>query len=163
MKDYFLNLAHYNKWANGKLFDVVSTLTSEEFESDCDVYFKSVKGTLNHLLVGDILWLSRLKGKPVSGLKLNDILYENLVDLTRARQELDADIIQVLSDVDDAFVESDLNYQSTAGHEYTAPMQVVLGHMFNHQTHHRSHVHACLSRLGKDAPDLDIIYFHLGM
>jgi uncharacterized damage-inducible protein DinB len=34
-----------------------------------------------------------------------------------------------------------------------------LAHLFNHQTHHRGQIHAALTRLGTDAPSLDLSQF----
>ena len=48
------------------------------------------------------------------------------------------------------------------------PMHAVLGdillHLFNHQTHHRGHAHACCSILtGTEPPSLDLIAFGRGV
>ena len=34
-----------------------------------------------------------------------------------------------------------------------------LEHWFNHQTHHRGHAHMILTSLGKNAPELDLLYY----
>jgi uncharacterized damage-inducible protein DinB len=49
-----------------------------------------------------------------------------------------------------------------------APQQQVLGdillHLFNHQTHHRGHAHACCSIVtGKEPPSLDLLQFQRGV
>ena len=41
-KTYFLMLAHYNQWANTKLFAILGTLTEEQLNQDCHAYFKSL-------------------------------------------------------------------------------------------------------------------------
>ena len=38
-------------------------------------------------------------------------------------------------------------------------MRLVLGHMFNHQTHHRGQVHDQLSQTRVPPPSLDLIAF----
>ena len=161
-KDYFEKLAHYNKWANDKLYEAVSNLSQAEFEQDCDVHFKSVQGTLNHILVGDLAWLGRLESKPRTDLTLDAILHEDFQSLLTARQELDTHIIDFCESVSEEFLDSILSYQSITAGAYEVEVKMVMGHVFNHQTHHRGHVHACLTRLGKSAPDLDLIYCVLG-
>ena len=76
-KTYFLMLAHYNQWANQKLFSTLIGLTEEQLNQDCKVYFKSLMQTANHVLVGDILWFERIKGVVASTYTLDEILYPN--------------------------------------------------------------------------------------
>ncbi len=161
-KSYFEQMARYNQWANSRLFDVVSTVSAREFEQDCDVFFKSLKGTLNHVLVGDIVWLARLEGEPRLDLKLDDILHHDAEKLRLARLVQDEKILSFCETLDAAFLETQLSYKSIISGEYEASVKMVLAHVFNHQTHHRAHAHACLTRLGKPAPDIDLIYYTLG-
>jgi uncharacterized damage-inducible protein DinB len=46
-----------------------------------------------------------------------------------------------------------------AGESAATPMRFVLGHMFNHQTHHRGQVHGLLSATAVPPPPLDLVYF----
>jgi uncharacterized damage-inducible protein DinB len=41
-------------------------------------------------------------------------------------------------------------------------MAMVLGHLFNHATHHRGQVHGLLSQVPADPPPLDLLYFSRG-
>lgn len=159
---YFLQLAHYNQWANEKLYEAVALLSVDDFECDCGVFFKSLQGTLNHILVGDLVWLTRLKGVGRADLRLDDLLYKDFDDLHKARIAQDADIITFCENMDVDFLNTVLHYKSITAGACEAPVKMVLGHVFNHQTHHRGHAHACLSRLGQPVPDIDLIYFTLG-
>ncbi|WP_417797682.1 DinB family protein [Terasakiella pusilla] len=162
-QSYFLELALYNQWANKRLYKALEGLSDQEFRQDCDVYFKSLQGTLNHILVADLAWLGRLQKTPRTDLTLNMILHETVEDLWAARQAQDEEIIRFCQGLTPVFVSSVLHYQSISGGAYEAPVRTILAHVFNHQTHHRGHAHACLTRLGKEAPDMDIIYYHLGL
>ena len=55
-------MAAYNKWMNVKLYDVCAQLTDGERKKDRAAFFKSIHGTLNHLLLGDKIWMGRFKG-----------------------------------------------------------------------------------------------------
>ena len=61
MKPYFLTLARYNLWATRSLLrEHVAHLSDEEYKRDCGLFFHSIHGTLNHLLVGEhLLWQPR--------------------------------------------------------------------------------------------------------
>ena len=50
-----------------------------------------------------------------------------------------------------------LGYRSMDGEAKRMPLVQVLGHIFNHQTHHRGQVHALLSGTPVAPPSLDLI------
>jgi uncharacterized damage-inducible protein DinB len=58
--DYFSTLARYNAWATRRLLDAVAALPEADYRRDAGLFFKSIHGTLNHLLVGEhLLWFRR--------------------------------------------------------------------------------------------------------
>ena len=54
------------------------------------------------------------------------------------------------------FLERTLCYVNNSGIDSADPVEVILPHFFNHQTHHRAQVHTLLSQLGRDPPVLDL-------
>ncbi|MBS0562375.1 MAG: damage-inducible protein DinB, partial [Proteobacteria bacterium] len=62
MKEYFAEFAGYNAWANDRLYDAAAALTEAQYREDRGAFFKSVHGTLNHLLVTDRVWMRRFTG-----------------------------------------------------------------------------------------------------
>ena len=60
LKAHFDVLARYNAWANRILYNAVGGLEAQQYRQDCGAYFKSIEGTLNHLLVTDRIWRHRL-------------------------------------------------------------------------------------------------------
>lgn len=158
MKSYFLLLARYNAWANHRLYHMASQLPDEAYRRDAGVYFKSLHGTLNHLLVADRIWLRRLTGSGEQPTRLDAILYDDLAALTAARRAEDERLLRYVEGLPNDQFEARLNYQTLAG----APMQQkvleILAHLFNHQTHHRGQCHAILTRLGVEEPvPLDLL------
>jgi uncharacterized damage-inducible protein DinB len=59
MKVHFQMLAAYNTWVNERLYDAVAALPDQEYRRDRGAFFGSLHGTLNHLLLGDIIWMHR--------------------------------------------------------------------------------------------------------
>ena len=51
--------AKYNRWMNEKLVGAALQLSEQALKKDKGAFFGSVLGTLNHLLVADIVWLKR--------------------------------------------------------------------------------------------------------
>ena len=61
--------ARYNVWSTQKLSHVLKNVSDEDFNAECGLFFKSISGTLNHLLVGELyLWIPRFSSKPSSTL-----------------------------------------------------------------------------------------------
>ncbi len=61
--DAYRALARYNRWLNEKIYAVAATLDDAERTRDRGAFFKSIHGTLNHLLVADRIWRpSRRRG-----------------------------------------------------------------------------------------------------
>ncbi len=158
---YFRNLARYNQWANRRLYAAAAALHEADYMRAVPSYFGSLHATLNHILVGDRLWLARLTGRPATGITaLDQILYADLVGLRVAREAEDALIINYADELDEPTLNSTLRYKTVKGISQATPLRLVLGHMFNHQTHHRGQCHGLLSALGiKEPPELDLIYF----
>ena len=52
---HFTRQARYHVWATHRLLDAVSRLSDDEYKRDVGLFFKSIHGTLNHLLVGEHL------------------------------------------------------------------------------------------------------------
>jgi uncharacterized damage-inducible protein DinB len=102
-----------------------------------------------------------LSGHPDTGIHaLNQVLYPELAGLRVAREAEDALIIAFIDELDEPALNSTLRYKTTKGAPQATPVRYVLGHLFNHQTHHRGQCHGLLSALGvKEPPELDLIFY----
>ena len=162
---YFRQLARYNAWANERIYAAAAELSDQERKAKRPSFFGSIHATLNHILVGDRVWLSRLTARPGGPLVskppeitgLNQELYENFDELRAARIKEDARIDEVIGRYSDADLARNLDYANMAGEERHTPMAQVLAHLFNHQTHHRGQVHGLLSDTRVAPPSLDMI------
>ncbi len=156
---HFRRLARYNRWANQRLYAACAQLHEAEYLKARPAFFKSLHGTLTHILVGDRMWLARFAGKSAPDYKLNDILYADLIGLKVAREAEDARILRYVEGLDAAALGEALAYRNMAGEEWRQPLDQLLTHFFNHQTHHRGQAHDQLSQTGVAPPELDFIYF----
>jgi uncharacterized damage-inducible protein DinB len=160
MLDYFQTLARYNQWANARLYAAVGQLDAAAIAAPRIGFFPSLLKTLNHIVVADRIWLGRLTDRPETALAgLDQVLHTDFADLGAARAALDARIIDVVGGLTPARLGEKLVYKTMAGQAHETPLPLVLGHLFNHQTHHRGQAHAMLSGTAVAPPVLDIIYF----
>lgn len=61
----FIRFAQYNAWFNGQLFDCVAKLDDTERKRDRGAFFRSIHDTLDHILLVDRVWLSRIERSPL--------------------------------------------------------------------------------------------------
>ena len=66
------------------------------------------------------------------------------------------DIEQFMSGLDDTFLRRDIQYLNSKGQLCSDPAPLVLGHFFNHQTHHRGQLHVMLSQTAVRRPNFDL-------
>jgi uncharacterized damage-inducible protein DinB len=160
----FRQLADYNHWANRRLYAAALKMPDEQYRRPTGVFFGSLHGTLNHLLLTGRVWLKRLTGDGEHPDRLNAILFEARKDLVRARMAEDARLIKVINGYADADLAATVSYQTMSGTPQQQPLQEILLHLFNHQTHHRGQAHACCSILtGSEPLSLDLLAFQRGV
>ena len=159
MKAHFALMAQYNAWANARLYRMAGQLSDEQYRRDTGAYFKSLHGTLNHLLATDRIWLWRLTGTGVAPTRLDAILFDDLAELTAARRAEDERLASYVAGLTDDQFEAAVEYRTFKGAPQRQPLREVLAHLFNHQTHHRGQAHAILTALGVEEPDsLDVLW-----
>jgi uncharacterized damage-inducible protein DinB len=145
--EYCRTLARYNRWMNEKLYAVASELTDKERKSDRGAFFKSIHGTLNHLLLADSVWMARFTGASLQGDRLgpNGIraldqeLYSDFEELRRERTKTDGEFEFWVSVLTAERLTAPLRYKRR-GVTYDHPLWWSVAHLMSHQTHHRGRV-----------------------
>lgn len=166
----YLLFAEYNQRMNKQVYQAIEPLSNETINQDSGLFFQSILGTLNHLLVGDLIWLRRfsyfseryvslasLVSWPVPT-SLSDILYRDFSELRQARESLDRLIVEWLTNevYSEDFIHK-LVYANTAGVVSERNFGALISHLFNHQTHHRGQLTTVLSQLGIDVGVTDFL------
>src|SRR3954471_11188039 len=93
MKAHFERMSRYNRWANRRLYGAVAQLDEAEFTAARSGFFPSLAKTLNHLVVTDRVWLGRFTGNISAHRQLDEMPYDNLAELTAARETEDQRLI----------------------------------------------------------------------
>ncbi len=158
----YIMFAGYNAWANERIYDAAAKLSPDEYRADRGAFFKSLYGTLNHILAADRIWMKRFTGQGEAPNKLDAILHDDLISLRAARDREDARISAYAGELTETELAATFSYMTILNpKQITQPLAPALDHFFNHQTHHRGQAHAILTGLrGRDfAPSLDLILF----
>jgi uncharacterized damage-inducible protein DinB len=157
-------LARYNRWMNDKLYAVAAKLTDQERKRDRGAFFKSIHGTLNHLLLADRVWMGRFTGLDSHGdwlgpggiRSLDQELYSDFDELRRERRKMDDDIEAWVGTLTTEKLAVPLRYVRK-GVTYDHPLWWSVAHLFNHQTHHRGQLTTLLMQAGHDPGVTDLI------
>lgn len=160
MDNHFTMFAAYNAWANERLYEAAGALSEDEFNRDVGAFFKSMCGTLNHLLVADRIWMKRFSGDGEAPSRLDAILHADLGSLRIARHAEDRRIARYIDSLHPGDLVATFTYTPVSTPDpVTQRLGPALSHFFNHQTHHRGQAHTILSILGKSPPPLDLLFF----
>jgi len=133
-------MARYNLWMNAKVYASAALLDDEERKRDRGAFFKSIHGTLNHIMVGDRVWLSRLTGVVAEagfmapGIRaLDQELFADFGELRAERAATDAAIAAWASSVTPERLHEPLRY-IRGGQWREHPCWWAVMQLFNHQT-----------------------------
>jgi len=160
MLPYFQRMARYNQWANARLYNACADLSDADRKQPRKAFFGSIHGTLNHILVGDRIWLSRIVpwDEPLV-ISLNSELYADFAELRSEREKQDAYIVDYVDRQTEQTIAGDVSYATTSGAPNVMQLGLILQHFFNHQTHHRGQLHDMLSQTPVAPPPLDLLYY----
>lgn len=153
---HFRMLSRYNRLANERLYGACAGLGEVERSLDRGAFFGSIQGTLNHILVGDRIWMTRFEGGEAPSTNLDAILHEDFDALREARVTEDARIEAYTGSLRAESLAGTIPYVNNEGREFVDPLAVLLAHFFNHQTHHRGQVTAMLAQTQATYPVLDM-------
>ena len=134
-------------------------LSDDERRLDRGAFFKSIHGTLSHVLWGDRQWMARFEKqeRPPGSIMESVALFPDWDDLKAKRTTMDAFIVAWADGLRDKWLEGNISWFSGAiQRDVTRPAWEVITHFFNHQTHHRGQVHAMLTQAGGMPHDTDL-------
>jgi len=162
-------MAEYNQLMNQRLYKATSQLSDIEIKEDKGAFFKSIFGTLNHILTGDIIWLNRFYKIPkkqetlvyISEINqpksLDSQTFNTLSELKTEREKIDDIIIQWISSLSEKDINFTVTYKNMQGIEFRKNLASLINHLFLHQIHHRGQITTLLSQSGVDFGETDLI------
>ena len=167
--DHICLMAKYNEWMNAKLYEAAMSLPGEELIANRKAFFGSILGILNHLAVGDTIWLKRFATHPANysaldpvrnlptPASLDQLLYTDVQNLLPHRRSLDQVITEWARSITDHDLDHVLHYANTKGVVADKNFFSLVLHFFNHQTHHRGQATTLLSQAGVDIGVTDLL------
>ncbi len=155
--DSYSLMADYNAWMNRKLYGLAAGLADAERKRDLGAFFKSLHGTLNHILFADLVFLARFTGSAMPEGDFGSELHDDFETLRAEREATDARILDWIAGLDRTALGETLTFTSMIdGVTRSLPRWVMVTQMFNHQTHHRGQATTLIKQLGVDPGITDI-------
>jgi uncharacterized damage-inducible protein DinB len=153
-------MSRYNSWQNRSLYGAAETLGDDLRKVDRGAFWSSIHGTLNHILWGDQIWMSRFSDVPAPAAHNQPNSRYDLSTWDGLKQErvaFDAVIEAWTQTLTEDWLGTDLTwYSGAAKRDVTKPKWILVTHFFNHQTHHRGQVHAMVTQCGAKPDDTDL-------
>jgi uncharacterized damage-inducible protein DinB len=150
--DYPRLMARYNRWQNRSLYAAAGTLDDAARKAERGAFFGSIHATLCHLLWADQMWMVRFADwppPPAGNIRDSTTMVADWAQLSADRARIDEKLIAWADGLGQADIDGVLTwYSGAAGRNMTRPRDLLMLHMFNHQTHHRGQVHAMLTAAG---------------
>ncbi len=158
-------LYQYDRWANNRVLQATSRLSTEEFTRDLGGSFRSVRDTLVHIIGGEWIWLRYWKEPPTDSALLRslqtgrDLLFNpdsfpNVATLQLKWAEVENEQTEFVNGLTGELLERTLSFRA---------MQVrlmhLMQHLANHSTYHRGQVALMMRQLGAEPVATDFHVF----
>lgn len=149
----------YNYWANRRILDTAARVNEAQRTQTYTQSWGSLHDTLVHTLSAEWIWRMRVAEavSPTAALRPADL---PTLEALRLRWEAEEQAMRsFLSGLDDAGLDGVVEYKNTRGEPQAAPLGLILTHVVNHGTQHRSEAAFVLTELGQSPGVMDYIYY----
>jgi len=167
-KSQLVLMAEYNQLMNQRMIKASENISNDSLSENKGAFFDSIMGTLNHILIGDILWLNRFSTHPsayISLKSINEFLkpggldaihFSDLDSFSEERSILDNIIIDWCNELRETDLDNSFQYINYKGEAHNKRFGDLILHVFLHQIHHRGQVTTLLSHESIDFGETDL-------
>ncbi len=151
-------LLGYNIWADNLMLNAARRLTPEQLHAPHQMGFGPVFDTLAHIMGAQKTWLTRWQGESPTALPPTSA-YQDLDQLAAESDAVHSDLEAFIRGLEPERLNSTITYKTTKGEQHTEPLLLLILHVFNHSTEHRSQVAAMCTMAGHDTGPQDLIHY----
>jgi uncharacterized damage-inducible protein DinB len=154
-------LFDYSYWADRKLFEVVSQLTTEQFTETVAGSYGSIRNTMVHILSAEWGWLDRCGG-PRRGPALAASDYPTAASVIERWQQVEASVRAFLANLGDDDLDRVIEFAFGEGPKYAIRLGEAMQHAAIHGVHHRGQIALLLRSLGRAPGNFDMLFYYAG-
>ena len=148
--DTLTTLFSHNLWANLRLLERCSALSSEQLAATISGTYGSIRDTLQHIVIAERLYFSLIStGQRYD--RPEDAPPLTLAEMVESVRTTGAGLIEWAPKVQ----ADDMAQDDEDGTPYDLPKTIILTQAINHATEHRAQIMAILTQLGIQPPELD--------
>jgi len=154
-------LYEHHWWANHTLLDVAAKLGEEAVAREIGRQFSepTLKGLFFHVYGVDLLWLARWRGVSPSAPPKEAEDGPTLAALAARWAALERDQAIYLESLRESDLDRAVQFRLLSGKEYTQPLGLLLHHVTDHGTHHRSEIATMLTMVSGSPPGTGLARF----
>jgi uncharacterized damage-inducible protein DinB len=158
-KNYFLELAQYNIWANQKMTNWLSQISEEQWSQKLVGSFDSIEATAIHTAGAEKVWFERMNNQAQPFLNLT--FKGNKNDLIEIWKNTSENLKNYVSDLSEEDLKESFAYKNLKGEDFSRTRYQAIAHVFNHSTYHRGQLVNYLRQVNfTDVNTTDLIYFY---
>jgi uncharacterized damage-inducible protein DinB len=150
----------YMLWADRLTLKALRAVRPEDLTRDAGISFKSMLGTMAHMLGAQRMWISRFSGSSLGRVPTIED-FPDLPAWIHGWEETASAIEAFLAALTDEQLAAPLTWTTTGGQTYTRPLWQPVVHLVNHTTYHRGQVVSLLRQMGYETPSTDLVYYFI--
>ena len=156
-------MAQFSTWANERIYVACGQISKDDLEKDRSAFFRSIHGTLNHILLVDLLYRERIEEVRTRFKTLDETVHQDLDDLRSAQASSDSWYQELLDGMTESQLDEPMGFYTLLDDpEYwEVPRRTYYSNLFQHQVHHRGQIHNMLSQVGIDPPPIGFIQYQV--
>lgn len=156
-------MARFSTWANERIYAACAQISRDDLEKDRSAFFRSIHGTLNHILLVDLLYRERIEEVPSRFKTLDETVHEELGDLRESQAVSDSYYRDLLEGMPPEALDEPMGFYTLLedAEYWEVPRRTYYSNLFQHQVHHRGQIHNMLSQVGIDPPPIGFIEFQV--
>ncbi|HKO80500.1 MAG TPA: DinB family protein [Chitinophagaceae bacterium] len=146
-KNYFIQLADYNLWANDIVHSWLNKVTDEQWEQTVISSFDSIAETSLHIAAAETVWLDRLNNA-AAPVWLPSVFKGSKNETLDVWNKASKNLKSFIENFDETKLQINLSFKRLNGDAYEMPHYQVLAHVFNHSSYHRGQIVTMLRQVG---------------
>ena len=160
-KNYFIQLADYNSWANTIVHSWFDKITDEQWEQVIVSSFPSLSATALHTAGAETIWLDRLN-KVAEPRWLPNSIKGGKKEIQDAWKNSSAGLQSFIENFDETKLQDIVSFKRPDGNTYALQYYQIFAHVFNHSTYHRGQIVTMLRQAAfTDVKSIDMSTFFL--
>ncbi len=155
--EMLLEIHRHSSWANGQILQAAARMPVEQLRTPIgEGGYGDMLETLLHMYDAQKAWFDRAR-TGTNGPALDIEVYRDIPTLAAAWRELDAEMEQYITGLDDQALEEEVAYRSYYGSEGTYSRDAMMLHQALHSHQHRGEVALLLTQLGYSPGEIDFL------